>query len=332
MINSAYVESTTSRLPARLAKTDLKLLAVFMAVVDAGGFSAAQVTLNIDQSTISRQMANLETRLGIRLCQRGRVGFRLTDKGRSVYASCQTLFRALEAFRGEVGVLRGHLVGELSIAVVDNWVTDATSPLPRALAELKAKGPGVQIDIHTVAPDEVELAVLDSRVNLGIGVFHQRRPGLQYELLYRDPLELYCARGHPLFDRADHATEEGLAEVDYVRRGYLAEERVAPRAARLPSSATAHQMEGVAFMILSGHYVGYLPVPYASNWVKDDLMRSLGAPTFRLDTAIEIVTRRGVTLSLVTRTFLEFLRDGAGADEGGPEAEHRSPPDRHKKS
>ena len=106
------------------AAPDLHLLAVFMTVAQCGGFAAAQVSLNVGQSTISRQIGDLERRLGMRLCQRGRADFRLTDKGRVVYEACQHLSTALESFRTAVGALRGELVGDLSIAVIDNWATE----------------------------------------------------------------------------------------------------------------------------------------------------------------------------------------------------------------
>ena len=71
---SSMVASRTTPI-GRLSKTDLHLLAVFMTVVENGGFAAAQVTLNVGQSTVSRHIGDLEKRLGMRLCQRGRVGF-----------------------------------------------------------------------------------------------------------------------------------------------------------------------------------------------------------------------------------------------------------------
>ncbi len=294
----------------QLARSDLHLLSVFMTVVETGGFAAAQVALNLGQSTVSRHMGDLEARLGIRLCQRGRVGFRLTDKGRLVYEACQRLFASLESFRTEIGAISGHLVGELALAVVDNWIYDSASPLTAALAELKARGPAVALNLHCLAPDKIALAVLDGRVGVGIGVFHHRQPGLDYERLYRDPLELYCGRGHPLFQAK--RVPKDLGRSDYVRRGYLAEERVAPLVAELPSSATAHQMEGVAHLILTGHYVGYLPVSYAATWVAGGAMRSLLPEIYRLETKIEVATRKAATLSLVASTFLEILRSKTG--------------------
>ena len=166
-----------------------------MMVAECGGFAAAQVALNVSQSTISRQIGDLESRLGMRLCQRGRAGFRLTDKGRIVYEACQHLSTALESFRTTVGALRGELVGDLSIAAIDDWATERGYPMADVLRAFRTKARQVHIHFHTLAPDEIERAVLDNRVNLGIGVFHQHRPGLSYEALYDDPVELYCGSG-----------------------------------------------------------------------------------------------------------------------------------------
>ena len=57
------------------------------AVVACGGFAAAELELNINRSTISRHIKDLETRLGVTLCRRGRGGFALTREGEQVYTS-----------------------------------------------------------------------------------------------------------------------------------------------------------------------------------------------------------------------------------------------------
>ena len=293
----------------RLHKTDLHLLAVFMMVAECGGFAAAQVALNVSQSTISRQIGDLERRLGMRLCQRGRAGFHLTDKGRIVYEACQHLSTALEGFRTTVGALRGELVGDLSIAAIDNWATERGYPLADVLRAFRGKARQVYIHFHTLAPDEIERAVLENRVSLGIGVFHQHRPGLCYEALYDDPVELYCGTGHALFDRAPHGLDRNdVHAVDLVHRAYLSERQVAPLTGGLKSTAAARQIEGVAFLILSGWHIGYLPVSYAERWVVSGRMRSIVPATYRLNTKMELVTRRGVALTLVSETFAEILR------------------------
>ncbi|MEO1192868.1 MAG: LysR family transcriptional regulator [Pseudomonadota bacterium] len=274
----------------KLARSDLQLLSVFMTVVERGGFTAAQVALNVSQSTISRQMSSLEQSLGLRLCERGRGGYRLREQGRLVYAACQSLFAALERFRSDVGAISGQVIGQLSLAVIENWADDPASPLPAALAAVKAQGPGLSLDLQCLAPDDIERAVLDDRVALGIGVFHRQQPGLTYQTLYDDPLELYCARSHPLF-AAELRGPADLEGADYVRRAYLAEEQVAPMTASLPSSATAHQMEAVAQLILSGRYIGYLPVAYARRWCETGTLRSLLPDRLRLWTSLALVRK-----------------------------------------
>lgn len=66
-------------LMSALSNINLRLLRVFVTMAERGGYSAAQSELNIGLSTISSHMTALEERLGVRLCGRGRGGFRLTN-------------------------------------------------------------------------------------------------------------------------------------------------------------------------------------------------------------------------------------------------------------
>ena len=64
----------------RLDDVDLRLLRVFKAVADCGGMASAELELDLAMSTISRHVKELETRLGLVLCRRGRAGFALTPE------------------------------------------------------------------------------------------------------------------------------------------------------------------------------------------------------------------------------------------------------------
>jgi len=74
---------------AQVSDFDIRLLRIFRSVVECGGFSAAETVLGIGRSAISQQMSDLEQRVGLRLCQRGRAGFSLTEEGaRSISRPC----------------------------------------------------------------------------------------------------------------------------------------------------------------------------------------------------------------------------------------------------
>jgi len=81
----------------RLSDIDLRLLRVFIAVVEAGGFAKAQETLGISQPAISAQIAKLENRLNLRLCHRGPQGFALTELGEQILLEAQSLINLVDA-------------------------------------------------------------------------------------------------------------------------------------------------------------------------------------------------------------------------------------------
>ncbi|MBO9537878.1 LysR substrate-binding domain-containing protein [Herbaspirillum sp.] len=76
---------------------DLNDLALFAAVVVHGSFSAAARALNIPKSRISRRVAELEQRLGVRLLQRSTRVVRVTDVGSAFFTHCEAVTNAARA-------------------------------------------------------------------------------------------------------------------------------------------------------------------------------------------------------------------------------------------
>jgi DNA-binding transcriptional LysR family regulator len=291
----------------QLADIDLKLLRVFSTIVEAGGFTPAQTRLNLSQSRISSLITDLETRLGMRLCQRGRVGFRLTDKGRIVYEASQRLFARLSDFNAEVGSLRGAMWGELNIGIVDSTSTNPDCRLVEAIRVFKDLASDVTLRLQIAGPQDLERAVLDGRLQAAIGAFHHHVAGLSYALLFHERQTLYCGRGHPLFARSDRGlTVADIETAAFADRGYMEGARrrlpFAPKAA-----TTTDYMEALAMLVLSGHYVAYLPAHYAAAWVAKGEMRPLLANKLSFDSAFEVVKRRGAMTTAVLYAFLDAL-------------------------
>ena len=76
---------------------DLNDLAMFAAVVTHGSFSAAGRALGIPKSRVSRRVADLEQRLGVRLLQRSTRVVRVTDVGATFFAHCEAMTAAARA-------------------------------------------------------------------------------------------------------------------------------------------------------------------------------------------------------------------------------------------
>ena len=86
----------------QLLHVDLRLLMIFRTIVEAKGLANAQLILNMSQSSVSASLAELEARLGLRLCNRGRAGFALTEAGRMVYERSHELFDTVAKFAASV--------------------------------------------------------------------------------------------------------------------------------------------------------------------------------------------------------------------------------------
>ncbi|MTV39102.1 LysR family transcriptional regulator [Duganella radicis] len=76
---------------------DFNDLAFFAAVVTHGSFSGAARTLGVPKSRVSRRIAELERRLGVRLLQRSTRAMRVTDVGAAFFAHCETMTNAAKA-------------------------------------------------------------------------------------------------------------------------------------------------------------------------------------------------------------------------------------------
>jgi DNA-binding transcriptional LysR family regulator len=291
---------------------DLKLLRVFRAVARHGGFVAAQTELGLSLPTISNQIKQLEERIGARLCERGAVGFRLTGAGQGLIKATDQLFGAVEAFRAEVADLAGLPVGEVRLGVVDNLATDPGCRLPEAIAALQARAPGAAVRFVIGPPSDLESQVLGGALDLAIGLFPEPPAALDSAVLFHEAHALYCAADHPLFERAGSAAVEEIRQAPYVSWSYLEAYVGDPDGGFLPRSSTPF-MEGVAYLVLSGRYIGYLPRAYAERWVRAGRLRELtgAAPRMREVTLIARSSQRSNKLVSLFRE--EILRAHAAA-------------------
>lgn len=297
-----------------LTDSDIKLLRVFYVIAQCGGFSAAQAQLNLSQSAISTRMAQLEARLGSRLCERGRGTFKLTDEGNAVVLASRKLFGALEDFRTEVAGAQGNVTGELRLGIIDNSVTHEDDRIRTAIARFAAAAPNANLNIFIGGAVELEQQVLDNRLHLAIGLFHHALEGLAYTALFREEHILYCATSHPLFDMPDSdITPARLREARYVSWGYGEGLPGWKPPFDFKEVASSPYIEGVAYMILSGAYIGYLPSHYARTWVAERRIRPILEKETWRSVDFSLVRKSSPRVSRLTRTFLEGL--GIPADK-----------------
>ncbi|WP_296059771.1 LysR family transcriptional regulator [uncultured Amphritea sp.] len=295
-------------LPRQLGDAHIRLLRIYKAVVESGGFSAAEVELNISRPAISLAISELESLLNMRLCNRGRAGFALTEQGEEVYDATLQLLGGLENFRARINAINTELKGELNIGITDNMVTVPQMRITRALAALKARGPDVIINIRMIPPKDIESGVLDGQLLVGVVSEQRSLPGLNYFPLYDEQSLLYCSDEHPLFEKDNSLlTDDELSGYDAVLPAYPQSAEIKQQQALLKASASSTDREGIAFLILSGSYIGFLPTHYAKQWIREGRIKAIQPEKRSFTTHFTAITRKGARNNLIRDAFMEEL-------------------------
>lgn len=294
----------------QLADVDLRLLRVFRAVVEAGGFTAAEIQLNLANSTISNYIADLEKRLDMRLCERGRAGFSLTEQGIEVYDATLELLNAVDQFRNRVNRSHSQIFGNLNLGFAEHMLGAHNSSIVTALNQFSEQAPEVRVQISTMSSDDITTAVLERKVDIGITVLPHTYPELATLNLFDEEMLLYCGANHPLYTVPDHQ----LQKEDLLKHKFVESPRLMPGRESHPDMrnwnkhAKAHHQEARATLILSGCYLGFLPNYLVESWGLSTELRPLFTKEYGYHNTFTAVWKRKNSNETVIEAFCSCLR------------------------
>ncbi|MEZ5895412.1 MAG: LysR substrate-binding domain-containing protein [Parvularculaceae bacterium] len=123
---------------------DLNDLAYFVKVVDHGGFAPAARALGMQKSKLSRRIAGLEERLGVRLVQRSTRKFVVTDIGQTYYQHCLAMLVEAETAQEAIDALSSEPAGLIRVACQPGLLAYR---MGAAIATFAAAHPKVEIQL-----------------------------------------------------------------------------------------------------------------------------------------------------------------------------------------
>ncbi len=262
----------------------LDQIAVFLAIVETGSFSAAARKLGRAVSVISYAIANLEAQLGVSLFARaGTAKPKLTDAGRAILADSRGLAIALDGLLAKARGLTAGLEAEVSLVVDVMW---PARKLVKALDDFRRKFPTVALRLRVEALGAVTQGVLEGAAAFGISGPLE----LANDLLTRGPagsvkMLAVAAPDHPLAlmkGPVTMATAREHIQLILTDRSRLTEGRdfgvLAVKSWRLADLGAKHAL------LLAGMGWGNMPKPV----VNDDLKRGRLA-ALNIETPSELV-------------------------------------------
>jgi DNA-binding transcriptional LysR family regulator len=144
--------------------SDLPLpgLAVFAAIAEHGGFSAAARRLGLSTPSVSHALRGLEERLGVRLFNRTTRSVTLTDAGRALLAQVRPALDQLHGAVESVNTFRNHPVGTLRLAAVGLAAEAVVLPVA---TDFMAKYPDIKLDITIIdGPTDIVAGGFDAGI------------------------------------------------------------------------------------------------------------------------------------------------------------------------
>lgn len=276
---------------------DLRSLRVFCAVAQAGGFAAAEKRLAMSKPSISRHVREVEARLGVKLCERGRRGFRLTPEGEVALDLASAAFQALGRIRPEIDAVHGILSGRLAIGIGEHTLTHPDCKLPEALAAMGSLAPGVEPQIFVMTFTELAQSLNDGRVDLVIRGKYTDDRDFFHLPLYREVHRIYVAQ-------SVEASKTRWLPLVYRPHPYVEKAIQSGRYNRGPEAAG---LDAVAAMVATGFYQGMLPTHYG-DLIKNrfNLMIEENGPIFQHEGCAIFSTARPISQRI--KVFLNVLR------------------------
>ena len=165
-------------------------LNAFIAVVEAGGFSAAARRTGDSQSAISKAIGSLEQRLGVALFNRSTRSVTLTDQGQRYYDRTKPLVDEMDEADSELTSSLLNISGLIRIAAASTFGRLHILPL---IPELLSRNPGLQVDL--VLSDFVR-DMVDDRIDLAIRVGPVNEPDAVVKHVAVTPLVCVGSRSY----------------------------------------------------------------------------------------------------------------------------------------
>ncbi|MGW8202273.1 LysR family transcriptional regulator [Sphingomonas bisphenolicum] len=297
-----------------LKEIDLASLRVFAAAAREGTLARAADRENIAISAVSRRIADLEWRCGVKLLERHDRGVTATAGGQIMLRHVDNLFGQVERMILDMDALRG---GDSGHVRVHAHMSAASGLLPNCLANFIAEHPSIEISLDVAASHDVISAIRGGDADLGVVSGTIDGGDLLLIPWVSDELVAIMKADHPLAQRDVLTLSDMLSEPFVgVQRDSAIQTLCRSQAAALGRSFNERvhttSFESVRKMVSLGLGVGILPAaavfpfmkelnivarPLQETWAKHPLMLCIR------DTAL---------LSGATSNLLEYLLDQRG--------------------
>jgi DNA-binding transcriptional LysR family regulator len=298
----------TTKLPVR--RLTLRQLKVFETVARLSGFSRAAKELHLAQPTVSLQVRQLADAIGMPLYEQIGKKIHITEAGALVRAAAENVSGAFERLEMQLAELKGLKAGRLKVAVV----TTAKYFIPRLLGPFTRHYPGIDIAMDVGNRSEIVARLLRNDDDLYIMGVPPAGIDIERHSFVENPIVAIAPRGHPLAAHG-RASLARLAQEPFLLREQgsgtrmAAERFLKSHGVKLKLRMELGSNEAIKQAVAGGLGLSLLSL----HALKSELARKelvlLDVEGLPIRRSWYIVHRKGKELSIVARTFFNYLKE-----------------------
>lgn len=185
---------------------DTRLLRYFAAVAEEGNLSRAAERLYVSQPALTKQVRQLEERLGVRLFTRSRTGMALTAPGRVLAARVPELLAGWDALVQDTTAAGARAARVLRVGFLASAANEAT---PEIIAAFDRACPGWRVDMRQAAWSDPTAGLDGAEVDAAfVRLPFPGQDAWHVVELLSEPRWIALPAGHRLADRAEIAFGE----------------------------------------------------------------------------------------------------------------------------
>ena len=179
---------------------ELRHLKTFLAVARTLNFTRAAEQVHLAQSSVTEQIQALEADLGVALLDRSRRKLSLTEAGKRLHDYAGDLLSLAEEARASVTEAGGVTAGVLSVGALE---TLSVSRLPPLLAAFRKAHPATELQLKVAGSEALRSGVKSGTLDVCFAFGEPVPvPGVEYEVIGREPLVVIAPPRHRLAGRA----------------------------------------------------------------------------------------------------------------------------------
>lgn len=172
-------------------------LKAFISVAEHLNFTKASRDLCISQPAVSRHIHELESEYGVQLFIRTGSGVTLTTSGEIFLNHAESIIESYRAMSLDMNLQSGNFNGTLHIGAS---TTIAQYVIAEKLAKFIKRFPDIRLTMFSGNSQQIEQAVIDHKIDLGIVESNSRHAGLKYSTMANDELVLVTSSKNNIKD------------------------------------------------------------------------------------------------------------------------------------